>query len=198
MWRERRPVCLTRAPGPHFRLPGRERAQGALPPAPRKGGPPPRPRAEEPLAFAGGGGRLPRGAWGAKWGTGRHWPRLGVVSPDSWRWQQPGLPGRLSPDTRGPATQKPGPDRLALDRGSWSGTRCLFRAWGGGGWSQAGRAPLSAGWQSHQGGRPGLEGFFKEEILLNMSDVPSGSLPPSCGSCGPYLWSPGSPAGMAS
>ena len=67
----------------------------------------------------------------------------------------------------------------------------MFRAWGGGGWSQAGRArvPLSAGWQVSLG-RPGLEGFFKEEILLNLSNVPSGSLPPSCGSHSPYMWSP--------
>lgn len=57
----------------------------------------------------------------------------------------------------------------------------MFRAWGGGGWSEAGRAQAapSAGWQVSPG-RPGFEGFFKEEILLNLTDVPSN----------PLLWVP--------
>ena len=164
---ERKPVCLIRVPRKGESR-GRERAE--VPAAPRKRGPHLRSRAEEPLALAGGGEEGCPGAPGGVLGggvgdrealaqTGCGQPRFLALAAT---WPSLGA-CHLTPGAQPCKSQ----DQTALDRGSWSGTHCLFRAWGGGGWSQAGRArvPLSAGWQVSLG-RPGLEGFFKEEILL--------------------------------
>lgn len=103
-----------------------------------------------------------------------------------WSAQIPGggsnlaLPVWLSPDTRGPATKKPRQNNLVLDRGSRSGTHCLFRAWG---WGQCGRAGQEGrravinGW-FHQG-REGPQVISKEGVSLwHEVSVPLASLPP--------------------
>ena len=121
---------------------------GALHPALSKGGPRPRWKAEEFLALVWAGRRAAQGHDGYAWlaglgGTALHWV---------WSAQIPGggrnlsLPVWLSSDTRGPASQKPRQNNLALDRGSrQEHTVCSGPGGGEVGW--AGRAQaLSSSW----------------------------------------------------
>lgn len=143
------------------------------------------------------GERLPRGARGCAGGRSGG---QGGTGPD-WVWpaQIPGTGSNLA--SLGGCHLTPGAQPCtSQDQTAWPWTGaagqehavCSGPGVGEGGPRQEG-SPYQPAGRSHQGGRLGrwgLEGFFKEEILLNVSNVPSGSLPPSSGSCSPYVWSP--------
>ena len=164
--------------------------EGALHPAPGKEGPCPRWRVEGSpalVAGGGGGGRKedcpgPQGVCGA-WGVGE----MGDPAPH-WVWsvQIPGhgsnlaLSVWLSPDTSGPATQKPRQSSPALDRGSWSGTRCLFRAGEGGAGRKGPGALINRLAGFTRGGRASGD-FQGRDSTLTGAFIPLESLPSSSG-----------------